>query len=69
MDVDRHLHVRANGFAYERPDREVRNVMVVHYVKMDPIGAGGDDVADFFTEPGEIGREDAGGDTKLRHGA
>ena len=31
--------------ADERPDREVRNVMVVHHVEVDEVGAGGDDRA------------------------
>ncbi|GAB2877477.1 hypothetical protein GCM10027093_11100 [Paraburkholderia jirisanensis] len=34
---------------------------------MDPVRAGGDHVADFFTEARKIRGQDAGGDVKLRH--
>jgi hypothetical protein len=42
--------------------------MVVHHVEVNPVGAGGDDIANFLAEPGEVGRQNAGGDAKLRHG-
>ena len=30
--------------------------MVVHDVKMDPIGAGGDNISDFLAQSGEVRR-------------
>ena len=45
MDVDRHLHVRPDRFADQRPDRQIRDIMVVHHIEVDEVGAGGDDVA------------------------
>jgi hypothetical protein len=42
--------------------------MVVHHVKVDDIGAGGDDVADLFTQAGEIGGQNAGSDAESGHG-
>ena len=68
VHVDRHLHVRADRLAYQRADRQVRYVMVVHHVEVDNVGAGGDDVAHFFTEAGEIGGQDAGSDAEGGHG-
>ena len=36
--------------------------MAVHHVDVDPVGAGLVDRAHFLAQPGEIGREDRGGD-------
>jgi hypothetical protein len=36
--------------------------MVVHYVEVNPVGTGFDDVGDFGAESGEVGGKDAGGD-------
>jgi hypothetical protein len=41
--------------------------MVVHDVKVNHVGASGDNIAHFFTKAGEIGRENAGGDTVCGH--
>jgi hypothetical protein len=43
--------------------------MVVHHVEVDPVGAGGDDVAHLVAEPREIGGEDARSNAKARHEA
>ena len=56
MDIDGDVDMRADRLANERANRQVRHVMVVHHVEMDPIGSGGHDVADFFAEAGEIRR-------------
>lgn len=46
----------------------VRHEMPVHYIKVDPVGAGGGDVAHLLAEPGEIRREDRGGNAnRQRH--
>ncbi len=68
MHVDGHLHVRADRLAYERANRQVRHVVVVHHVEVNPVGARGYDVADFFAEPREVGGQNAGSDTELSHG-
>jgi len=68
MHVNRHLHVRADGFANQRADGQVGNIMVVHHVEVNNVGAGSDDIADFFAQTGEIGGQDTGGDTVVRHG-
>ncbi|MPN09176.1 hypothetical protein SDC9_156464 [bioreactor metagenome] len=34
---------------------QVRHVMVVHYVKVDPVGASRNDITHFFTQTGEVG--------------
>ena len=52
-----------NGLAHHGTKGEVGHVMVVHHVEMDPIGASGDDVFDFFTQTGKVGGEYGGGDT------
>ena len=40
MNVNDGLCVRTNRFAHERTDGEIRYVMVVHHVKVNPIGTG-----------------------------
>ncbi|MNL87467.1 hypothetical protein D3C87_2166340 [compost metagenome] len=42
--------------------------MVVHHVKVDDVGAGGDDIAHFLAQAGEVGGQDAGCDAVLGHG-
>ena len=37
--------------------REVGHVMVVHHVVMNPVGAGSNDIAHFFTQTGKVGRQ------------
>ena len=70
VDVDRRGDaVLAQGLADERPDREVRDVVVVHHVEVDPVGAGREHRVDFVTETGEVGRQDGGGDDGVLHGA
>ena len=55
VHVDRHAGVRLDRRAHERPDGQVRHVVVVHRVEMDHVGARIDDGAHFFAEPREIG--------------
>ena len=68
MHIDRHLAaIGGDGMRLERAadhgaESQVGHVVVVHHVKMNPVGAGGDDVFDFLTQPGEVGRQDGGGD-------
>ena len=62
VHVDRRRGVRADGLAHQRTDGEVGDVMVVHDVEVNPVGASGDDVADLLAEAGKIGGQQAGGD-------
>ena len=36
-------------------ESQIGNVMVVHHVKVDPVGAGRNDITHFFTQTGEVG--------------
>ncbi len=68
MDVERLGGVRAKRLHHRRADRQVGHEMAVHHVDMDPVGARRVDGADLLAEPGEIGREDGGGDAdRLLH--
>ena len=67
VHVDRHLHMRTDRFADERADGEVGDIMVIHHVEMDDVGAGSDDIADFLAEAGKVGRQDAGRDAVGGH--
>jgi len=68
VDVDRHgtalrgHGVRLQGRTDHRPERQVGHVMVVHYVEVDPVGAGGDDALHLVAQAGEVGRENGRGD-------
>src|SRR5690606_15083410 len=62
MHVDRHLYMRSDRFADQWADRQVRNVMVVHHVEVNDVGAGGDDIAYFLAQAGKVGGQNAGSD-------
>ena len=69
VHVDGHRHVRADRRTDHRADGQVGHVVVVHHVEVDPVGAGGDDVAHFLAQAGEVGGQDAGSDAGgVRHG-
>jgi hypothetical protein len=67
MHIDRHGHagcrfgMRLEGLANHGAECEVGHVMVVHHVKVDPVGTGVDDAFDFLAQTGEISREDGRG--------
>ena len=67
MHIDWHGHagccfgMRLEGLANHGSKGEVGHVMVVHHVKMDPVGTGVDDAFDFLAQTGEISREDGRG--------
>ncbi len=56
--------MRAQRLAHHRAEGEGGHVMVVHHVEVDPVGAGGDDGLHLVAQPGEVGREQAGGDAE-----
>ena len=47
--------VRLQRLRHHRPDGQVRHVVIVHDVEMDPVGASGQHLPDFLTQAGEIG--------------
>src|ERR1044071_8676626 len=68
VHVERQPGMRLERGAHQRPDGEVRHVVVVHDIEMDEIRPGGGDGAHFLAEPGEVRGEDARRDAK-GHGA
>ncbi len=69
VHIDWYLNMRANGFADQGANCQIRNIMIVHDIKMDDVGTGGHDVSDFFAKTGKIGGQDTGGDVIFWHGA
>ena len=59
MHVDRGLRQGADGLTDQRADSQVRHVVVVHHVEMNPVRTGSDDIHDLLPELGEIGGKDA----------
>ncbi|MNE20922.1 hypothetical protein D3C80_1140650 [compost metagenome] len=68
VDGCRHA-VLAQGGADHRADRQVGNVVVVHDIEMHDIGAGGENVVDFFAQASEIRGKDGRSNGKRLHGA
>ena len=54
--------VRAQGLANHGAEGEIGHVVVVHHVKVNPVGAGGQHAAHFFAQAGEVSRENGRGD-------
>ena len=61
MHINRYLHMRPDGFAHQRADSEIGDVVVVHHVEMHQIGASGFNGPHFFTQTGKVGRQDGRG--------
>ena len=61
--------VRLDRRADQRPDRQVGNVMVVHHVEVEEVGAGGDDRAHLLAEAREIGGQQRRRNPVVGHGA
>ena len=63
MHIDGDGHMGANCFANQRTDRQIRDIMIVHDVKVDPVCAGCNHVTNFFTQAckvcGQNGRGNA----------
>ncbi len=60
VHIDRHrlavaLGVRADRLADQRADRQVRHVVVVHHIEVDPVGAALDHAAYLLAQAGKIG--------------
>ncbi len=57
--VDRRLDaVITQCFANHRPDGEIGHVMIVHYVKMNPVRTGFQHIVHVPPQPGKISRQD-----------
>jgi hypothetical protein len=63
MDVEGQGRVRAQRLHHHRADRQIGDIMAVHHVDMDPVGARGLDRAHLFAKAREIGAEDRRGNT------
>ena len=59
--------VVAKRLAHQRADRQVRDVVVVHHVEVNEVGAGGEHCVYLFAETGEIRRKDRRGNPELVH--
>ena len=67
VNVNRHLYMGPNRFADQWADCQIGNIMVVHHIEMDDICAGRYDIADFFAQTSEVGRQYARSDAVGRH--
>src|SRR6185436_9897421 len=67
VHIDGQLDVGAQRRAYDRADRQVRHVVVVHDVEVNQVRARLRDRAHLLAQAGEIGRQNAGSDAAL-HG-
>ena len=54
--------MRLERLADHRAEGQVRHVMVVHHVEVDPVGAGGDHVGHLVAQAREVGGQDGRGD-------
>ena len=54
--------VRFQRLRHHRPDGQVRHVVIVHDVEMDPVGAGGQHLCDLVAQAGEVGGQYRRGD-------
>jgi hypothetical protein len=69
VHVDRRLDAMlAQRLAHQRANRQVGDIMVVHYVEVHDIGARGEHVIDFFAESREIGGQNRRGNLVIGHG-
>ena len=45
----------AQSLADHRAETQIRHVMVVHHVEVDPVGAGCQDIANLLAKTGKVG--------------
>ena len=63
MNIDGHsfaiggFGMRLESLTNHGAKGEVGHVMVVHHVVVNPVCAGGNDIAHFFTQTGKVGRQ------------
>ena len=74
VHVERHLRavgahaMRLDRLRHRRADAQVRHIVVVHHVEVNPVGASGDDFLHLVAEAREVGRQDRRGDAVRGHG-
>ena len=49
--------MRLEGLTNHGAEGQVGHVMVVHHVEVNPVCAGGNDIANFFAQTGKVGRQ------------
>src|ERR1019366_5421880 len=54
--------VRLHCLRHLRTDGEIRHVVVIHHIEVDPIGAGRNDALHLFAQAGEVSRQNGGSD-------
>ncbi len=68
VDVDRDRRLGPQRLADQRPDCQIGNVMVVHHVEVEKVGAGGDHRPHFVAQSREIRGEQRRRDSVIWHG-
>ena len=68
MNVDGYIDMRPDCRANHGPHCQIRDIMIVHHIEMDHVGASLDDVADFVAQLGKIGGKNTGCNAILGHG-
>ena len=68
MNVNRDIDMRPDCSANHGTHCQIRDIMIVHHIEMDHVGAGFDNVADFVAQFGKVGGKDTGCNTILGHG-
>ena len=73
--LDHQMHINGcsdpvftQRLADQGADGQVRHVVVVHHVEMHPVSAGREHFRSVLAQPGEIGRQDGGGNDWTLHG-
>ena len=56
--------MRFDSLANHRAEGEVGHVMVVHHVKVHPVGPSGNDIFDLVAQAGKVGGQDGGGNVE-----
>lgn len=65
---DGYIDMRPDCRANHGPHCQIRDIMIVHHIEMDHVGASLDDVADFVAQLGKIGGKNTGCNAILGHG-
>jgi hypothetical protein len=58
MHIENAITARTQCFHYLRSKRDVRHEVSVHYVEMEPVSAGSDDISHLLSQTREIGCQD-----------
>src|SRR3569833_3412814 len=66
MHIDRHLHMRPDRLAYQRPNSQIRNVMIIHHIEMNNVSAGGYNITHFLAKTRKNNQKKTKNKTKER---